>query len=198
MALESHFDDIDADERIATQMALTPKQEEFARACAKGETASAAYRTAYNANNMSAAAVHVSACRLLKNPKVTLRVEELRAPALAAARLDVEETQRQLACVMRSDARKLYRPDGSMIPVHELDADTAAAIASIEVREEFEGRGKNRKLVGYTKKIRFWDKNAAIDKAMRQLGQFERDNTQRSDNLSLQVMLVGAPTNGRD
>jgi hypothetical protein len=66
------------------------------------------------------------------------------------------------------------------------------------VREEFEGRGKNWKLVGYTKKIRFWDKNAAIDKAMRQLGQFERDNTQRSENLSPQVMLVGAPTNGRE
>jgi hypothetical protein len=32
-----------------------------------------------------------------------------------------------------------------MIPVHELDDETAAAIASVEVREEFEGQGGNRR-----------------------------------------------------
>ena len=39
--------------------------------------------------------------------------------------------------------------------------ETAAAVSSVEVREEFEGQGESRKLVGYTKKIK-WDKTAAI------------------------------------
>jgi phage terminase small subunit len=120
-------------------------------------------------------------------------VEELRAPALAAARLDVEQTQHQLACVVRSDARKLYRSDGSMIPIHKLDAETAAAIASIEVREEFEGQRESRRLVGYTRKVKFWDKNAALDKAMRHLGLFEKDHRQQGQNLAIQINLVGAP-----
>ena len=51
---------------------------------------------------------------------------------------------------------------------------------------------------GRLTRIRFWDKNAALDKAIRQLGLFERDNTQRSENFSLQVVLVGAPTNERE
>jgi hypothetical protein len=38
-------------------------------------------------------------------PLLLLCFDELRALALAAARLDIEETQRQLACVLRSDAR---------------------------------------------------------------------------------------------
>jgi phage terminase small subunit len=79
-----------------------------------------------------------------------------------------------------------------MIPVHELDDETAAAIASVEVREEFEGQGEGRKLVGYTKKIRFWDKPAAINMAMKHLGLFERDNSQRRENLAIQVVLVDA------
>jgi len=36
--------------------------------------------------------------------------------------------------------------------IHELDDETAAAIASVKVREQFEGQGKARTLVAYTRK----------------------------------------------
>jgi phage terminase small subunit len=84
-----------------------------------------------------------------------------------------------------------------MIPVHELDDETAAAISSVEVREEFEGHGENRKLVGYTKKIRFWDKTAAVNMAMKHFGLFEKDNSLKAANLALQVNLVQAPARTR-
>jgi hypothetical protein len=42
-----------------------------------------------------------------------------------------------------------------------------------------------------------WDKYAALEKAMKHLGLYNRDNRQQSENLSLQVVLVGAPTNER-
>ena len=51
---------------------------------------------------------------------------------------------------------------------------------------------------GRLTRIRLWDKNAALEKAMKHLGLYNRDNTQRSENLSLQVVLVGAPTNERE
>jgi hypothetical protein len=71
----------------------------------------------------------------------------------------------------------------------EWDDATAAAVASIEIVEEFSGTGADRKLVGHTKKVKLWDKNAALEKALKHLGLYERDNTQRSENLSLQVLL---------
>jgi phage terminase small subunit len=79
------------------------------------------------------------------------------------------------------------------LAVSLLDDETAAAIASIEVREEFEGHGEGRRLVGYTKKIRFWDKTAAISMAMKHLGLFERHNVQQQPNVNLQINIVGSP-----
>jgi phage terminase small subunit len=171
-------------------MALTAKQEAFAVACAKGETASDAYRGAYDASNMSATAVHVAACRLLKNPKVTLRVEELRAPAVKATRLEIEETLRECACVLYSDPRRFYREDGSLKAPQEWDDDMAACVASVEVREVVE----NGKVTAYVKKIKFWSKLEAMNMAMRYAGLFDRDNRQLAPNLAIQVNLVEAPS----
>jgi hypothetical protein len=60
-------------------------------------------------------------------------------------------------------------------------------IAAIEVDEE-----------GRTTRVRMWDKNQALEKALKYLGLYERHNTQQSENLSLQVLLVGAPTTERE
>jgi phage terminase small subunit len=163
-------------------LVLTAKQEAFAVSVAKGNKASDAYRTVYSARRMTPKSINEEASRLLANPKVASRVGELRAPGMKLACVEIEETLRQLACVLRSDARRLFRPDGSLIPVHELDGSTAAAIASIELDKH-----------GRPKKIRLWSKTDAIDKAMRHLGLFERDNREQARNLAIQVNLVGAP-----
>ena len=73
------------------------------------------------------------------------------------------------------------------MPITELDDGTAAMISAIEVDAD-----------GRLTRIRLWDKNAALEKAMKHLGLYNRGNTQRSENLSLQVVLVGAPTNERE
>jgi phage terminase small subunit len=158
------------------------QQEAFAVAIAKGSKASDAYRAVYSAGRMTPKSINEEASHLLANPKVASRVAELRAPAMKVACLEIEETLRQLACVLRSDARRLFRRDGSLIPVHELDDATAAAISSIELDDQ-----------GRPKKIRLWSKTDAIEKAMRHLGAFERDNRQKSENLAIQINLVGAP-----
>ena len=44
---------------------------------------------------------------------------------------------------------------------------------------------------GRTTKLKVWDKNAALEKAMKHLGLYEKDNSQRAPNLALQVVLVG-------
>jgi phage terminase small subunit len=164
-------------------MGLTAKQEAFSVAVAKGDTASIAYRATYDASNMSAASVHVAACRLLKNAKVTLRVQELQRTALAASHLEMERVLRECAWVTYNDPGRLFDDAGNLIPVHKLPIDVRATIASIE----FDAG------TGAVKKIRFWDKNSAIEKAMKYLGAFKRDNRQQGRNLALQVNLIGAP-----
>jgi phage terminase small subunit len=168
-------------------MRLTPKQEGFALAYIELQNCSAAYRAAYNTANMKRKTVHEAASRLLKNSKVAARIAELKAPAIIAAGLSVERTLQEIARVAYADPRRLYRADGTLVPIVELDEDAAGMIAAIEVDE-----------ARRTTRVRMWDKNQALEKAFKYLGLYERENTQRSENLSLQVVLVGAPTNERE
>jgi hypothetical protein len=59
-------------------MALTGKQELFAQSVAAGMTQADAYRTAYNAAGMKTDTIHVKASELMRNGKVSDRVENLR------------------------------------------------------------------------------------------------------------------------
>ena len=55
---------------------LTPKQERFAQLIAGGNDQSTAYREAFNSNGKDST-VHSEASRLMKNPKVSARVEQI-------------------------------------------------------------------------------------------------------------------------
>ena len=79
-----------------TKPKLTPKQEAFCLAYLKTGNASEAYRQAYDADNMGADALHVAACRLLKNANVTLRLQGLNAKAEVKALLSLEEHMDEL------------------------------------------------------------------------------------------------------
>jgi phage terminase small subunit len=170
-------------------MRLTPKQEGFALAYCRLMNASDAYREVYDVKRSTSKSVNEMASRLLKNVKVASMIAEIRATSEKTTILTVEQTRTELARVCFSDVRRLCNPDGSLKQVHELDDDVAAAISSFKIKEiEIDGRVAVR-----TIEVKFWDKVAALDKAMRHLGLYERENAQHSENLELQVVLVGKP-----
>ena len=90
--------------------------------------------------------------RLLADPKVAAWVAEIRAKVAERTEITLETVLREVARLAFSDHRALFRENGSLKAPHELDNDIAAAVASVEVLEVFEGRGKARVLVGHTKK----------------------------------------------
>jgi hypothetical protein len=88
-------------------MDLTAKQEKFCQGVAKGLTYSDAYRQAYNAKKMKMEAINISASRLMDNPKIELRVEELKKRTLKRYDLTVDDIVEEL-----EDARKIARDLG--------------------------------------------------------------------------------------
>ena len=58
--------------------------------------ASDSYRQAYDAENMSAPAIAVEACRLLDNPNVALKLEELKAEAAERNKITVDDLIKEL------------------------------------------------------------------------------------------------------
>lgn len=76
---------------------LTLKQESFCLAYIETGNASEAYRTAYDSKKMSENALNVEASRLLDNPKIALRISELRKPAIEKAQITLEDHLNKLA-----------------------------------------------------------------------------------------------------
>ena len=130
--------------------------------------------------------------QLLREVEIKAAVEKSRSEVVAKAEMitgvSIERTLRECGRIAYADPRKLFGPDGNPIPIPDLDDDLAAAVASIERVEEFTGRGADQKLTGYTKKIKLWDKNSAIEKAMKHLGLFEKDHRQAGESIQLRVV----------
>jgi len=148
----------------------------------------AAIRAGYGAKGAS-----TQAERLLRNVEIRAQVEAFVIKAEEKASLSIERTLREVARLAYFDPRKLLNPDGSPKPIHELDDDTAACLAGMDILEQFEGTGADRVFVGHVKKYKIADKNSALDKAMKHLGLFERDNEQKPDvNVTTRVVLVPA------
>ena len=156
---------------------LTEKQEKFALAYFRCGNASEAYREAYNAKNMKPESVNRAAKTLIDNSKIAARVAELRNASAELAEINDAEILREAKRLALSDIRGLFNADGSVKEPKDWPDAVAAAVASIEVFEEFSDSDK----VGYTKKLKFWDKNAALEKLMKHRGLFEKDNKQKPE-----------------
>lgn len=113
--------------------------------------------------------------RLLKHVEVQQALNSRRTELLDQFQITTERTFREVARLAYSDPRRFYRPDGTLKHVSELDDDAAATVASMEVDELTAGDA----VIGMTKKIKQWDKNGALDKALRILGAYKKDNEQQ-------------------
>jgi len=151
---------------------LTPQQEAFAVAVAAGSNLSDAYRKAYPRSlRWVPETVHEAASRMAANSKVSARVAALRAAAEKVSTLEAARVLDEIAKLAHSDIAGVWHEDGRVRLPHELDPATRAAVASFEI----DAKG--------VIKYRFWDKNAALEKAARHLGLYEKDNKQKTDPL---------------
>lgn len=80
----------------------------------------------------------------------------------------------ELAKLAFFDPRKFFNPDGSPKHITDLDEDTAAALAGLEVQELFEGSGEQKYCYGLVKKIRLADKGMNHERLGKYLNLFEQ------------------------
>lgn len=152
---------------------LTAKQEHFAQLVAQGKSQADAYRGAYDASKSTDKSVWERASALCADAKVATRIKELKDETAKRNALVVDDILNEIRRVATFDPRKLFDENGNMKAIHELDDDTARAIGSVEVAEMFGGESREeggRAIIGLTKKIKAWDKNAALANAARILG----------------------------
>lgn len=121
---------------------------------------------------------------LLRNTEISAEIARLMAERSARVELKSDRVLKEISRILCADIRKIMHPNGRIKMPHELDDDTAAAIASFKLKADGEIEYK------------FWDKNSALEKAMKHLGQYVLDNKQKTDPLRDLLQSLGGNVMG--
>lgn len=127
----------------------------------------AAIRAGYSAKTARAIAQE-----LLVKPEVVAKVQALMDERASRTQVTADRVITEVARLGFADLRKLFDDKGALLPVDQWPDDIAPAVSSVEVDELFEGFGDNRVQVGYTKKVKLWDKGKALEMLGRHLKLF--------------------------
>lgn len=99
---------------------LTVKQENFARHVANGETLTGAYRAAYDADGMSSGAQYTEASKLMDNPLIAQRVNQLVAEKEARSSHDGVRIKRVVIERLNIEAHDPENPPSVRVRALEL------------------------------------------------------------------------------
>ena len=139
-------------------MGLTKKQEIFCYEVIKQPTLSAAYRIAYNAENMKYDSVNTEASQLMKNPKIAKRVQELKKKMEKKQLYTLEES-------VKRDLNLIQRYESALDVLENKDAD----------KTEIEAAERTIKHIGAS------GYNSAQERLSKQHGMFDKDNKQKAN-----------------
>lgn len=128
--------------------------------------------------------VHVTVYEIMALPNVAKAIREaqerVRQIAEQHAGVTLAQVVAKLAQVGLFDPRRLFDKHHGLLPPDQWPDDIAAAVAGIEVFEEFDsGPDGERVQIGLTKKVKLLDRTKALDMLMKHLGGYEVDNKQR-------------------
>lgn len=151
------------DHVAAAYKRLSPKLRAFALALPTAASQeAAALSVGYGAQH-----ARKNSATMAKHPDVVIVLDYLVSTAVQAASDDVETLIKELVRIGLADPIGMFNDDDTLKPLREWPEDLRRALSGIDIDEifAFEGEGKQRKRVhvGYTKKVKFWNKLGAIE-----------------------------------
>lgn len=108
--------------------------------------------------------------RLLTYVDVQRAIEAKRKEVAGDLGITRERVLKEMAKLAFSDLRQLYNEDGGLKHPHEWPEGAAGAISGMELVEEFGDGPDGKKLIGYTKKLKLWDKGKQLENLLKHLG----------------------------
>jgi phage terminase small subunit len=137
----------------------------------------AAIRAGYSARNADKIGP-----RLVGKSRVAAAIKVGQEKLQRRLEITQERVLQEMARLAFFDVRKLFNENGSLKKPHELDSDTAAAIASLDLNEQ---------------KIKSFGKPEALRDLAKHLGLFEKDNAQRTDPVRELLALIDSGAKSR-
>lgn len=150
---------------------LTLRRQRFADEYMVDLNATAAYRR--SGFSGSAKVCQAAASRLLADPKVAEYIAAKRVKMQDKLDITQERVLAEYAKLAFLDPRKFYDERGQLIPVPDLPAEVAAAMAGMEISVSRSGMDADgNPEYEDVKKIKFIDKKGALDSLAKHLGMF--------------------------
>jgi phage terminase small subunit len=106
----------------------------------------------------------------LRKPHIKNYIQLLTEEVLADVGVNPRRVLEEYAKIAFFNPKKIFDRNGHIKPVHKLDNDTAAVLASLEVSELTAGNDENKTVSTQTKKVKFVPKENALAALMKYLG----------------------------
>jgi phage terminase small subunit len=165
----------------------TAKQEAFCLAVIDPNVpdATAAYRSAYNCSKMKPATVNREATKLMANPTITTRMEELRAPVIGKLQITLEAVLAEIAKTAFSnvgDFLKIGENGKATLTLDGITPEQLAAIKKVKSNEVLNSEGE---LIGYSNEFELADKLKALEMLGRHVGAFPNARDKRDISVTI-------------
>lgn len=131
-----------------------------------------------------------AATRMLKRVKVAAYMEELGKRQEKRAERKADEIIAELENTAFFDPVMLFDKGGNLRNIHDIPPAARSVIASLDITEEFSGKGKDRKSTGYTKRVKFDNKIKALELLGRRFGLFPNKQVIDADGGVLQLNIT--------
>lgn len=144
-------------------MKLTPKQQRFvAEYLIDLNATQAAIRAGYSQRTARSVA-----SENLTKPDISQEIARQQAQRSDRVEVTQDWVVRELQRIAASDPRKLYDKHGQLKPITELDDDSAASLAGVEIESMATEEGETPIRV---RKVKRWEKTKALELLGRHLG----------------------------
>lgn len=147
---------------------LNIRQQKFVLEYVKDQNATqAAIRAGYSAKTAQA----IGSENLTK-PMIAAEIQARIGKVLDKLEVSVERVLKERARLAFFDPRKFFDADGNLIPIHQLDDDSAAVVAGMEI----DTVGPKDKPIVRTAKIKLSDKDKSLTALEKHLGMYSDDD----------------------
>ncbi|EKZ6360742.1 terminase small subunit [Klebsiella aerogenes] len=135
-------------------MKLKAKHEVFCREFLVDLNATqAAIRAGYSASR-----AHVTGAELYGKPDIRARIDELKRERIAHLGIDANYVLLRLVEIDQMDVADIFNGDMSLKPVIDWPPVWRRYLSGFDLAEMFEGRGDDREMIGFLKKVKWPDK----------------------------------------
>lgn len=151
--------------------------EKFALLVADGMSQYDAVKEIYpSTKKWSDNAIYVRGTRLVQQPKIKLRIDELNKKYDNKLNEQFEITAKkvieEMAKWLMVDPADVFDEDNTIGSIRDLPKEVRMSISGFKVSALYEGAGKDRKRVGDIYDIKFVDKRATADMFMKKFGEY--------------------------